>query len=113
MFKKVSGLFAAAVFTLALPTTSMASLIPLNQLSNSAGFDQSKKIIKLLDESPESQKKIAKMGLTTQEVKQRIAALNDQEIASHLKTHNQTGGEVIVISLGTVLLVVLILLILD
>ena len=111
--KKILFSIAALVFSVVLPTTSLAGLVPLDQLSNEVSFEKSKEIIGLIDQSAETKNKIEKLGLSTDEVKERIAALNDQEILNHMKNHNQAGGEVIVVSLGTVLLVVLILLILD
>lgn len=52
--------------------------------------------------------KMQKLGVDPIEEKARMLALSDREIRDIIENPNQTGGDVIVVSLTTILLVVLI-----
>jgi hypothetical protein len=61
------------------------------------------------------QDELIKRGVTPEEAKQRVAGLSDfelQKVAGNIE-NAPAGADVIVISLGTVLLVILILLLID
>jgi hypothetical protein len=65
-------------------------------------------------ERDEVKSQLAKAGVSTEEASMRLAALSDFEVknlASQIEA-NHVGGDVLVISLGTVLLVIIILLLL-
>ena len=105
IFKKLITFFIISLF---FTTASQASLVSTKEM---AQHSLASKIVKNIDRK-EVQQKIASSGMTTEEVKTKILALTDQEILD-IQGQNQAGGEVVVISLTTLLVGIILLLLID
>lgn len=109
--------FTAAFLVIVLVTTnSHAQLMNVKQIEsksyNSTDSLKDKVLEKIEDE--EAQQQIAKLGISPEEAKTRVAALSESEIRSIANgEENQAGGAVVVVSLTTVLLVIIIILLID
>jgi hypothetical protein len=92
-----------------------AGMIATNQaVSDRARAENLSSVQNFLDRV-EVQDELIKRGVSPEEAKQRVAGLSDfelQKVAGNIE-NAPAGADVIVISLGTVLLVILILLLID
>jgi hypothetical protein len=91
------------------PSTASAGLITVQEVTQRGGL-LSQKILKEM-ESPEAQARIAELGISPDEARQRVAALSDHEIQEIVNSQApvQAGGDII-IGLTTVLLIIIIIL---
>jgi|SRR5690606_11209017 len=109
--------FTAAFLVIILVTTnSHAQLMNVQQLESKQYESKESLKSKVLEkvEEEEAQQEIAKLGISPEEAKLRIAALSESEIRSIANgEQNQAGGAVVVVSLTTVLLVIIIILLID
>lgn len=115
-YKKLMKFTAAFLILAFTSTSSYAQLMSVKQLESMSYEKNNSLKTKLLEkvEQEEVQEQIAKLGISAEEAKHRIAALSESEIRSIANgENNQAGGEVVVIGLSTLLIIIIILLLID
>ncbi|XGC81944.1 PA2779 family protein [Bdellovibrio bacteriovorus] len=89
-------------------TSSLAGLVTLEEMHqrSRAQAPLQQRLLEQL-ERPESQEQLAKYGITKEEARARLAAMNEQELKDFIqsKNLNQAGGD---IGIVTVLLIIII-----
>lgn len=115
-YNKLMKLTAAVLILAFTSTSSYAQLMSVKQLESISYEKNNSLKTKILEkiEQEEAQEQIAKLGISPEEAKLRIAALSEREIRSIANgENNQAGGEVVVIGLSTLLIIIIILLLID
>lgn len=108
MHKITTFLIPILCFTL-LSSSAQAQLISIDNLNLEETENRSLGMLMVSQMNhPMVIAKMKQLGVDPNEEKQRILALTDREIRDIIENPNQTGGDVIVISLTTILLIFLI-----